>query len=34
MQSGQARLKREVPRLEEEVACLKEAAAYFAKQPK
>ena len=30
----QARLKREVARLEEENAFLKKAAAYFAKQPK
>ena len=33
-QSEQARLKREVTRLEEENAFLKKAAAYFAKQPK
>lgn len=33
-QSENARLKREVTRLEEEVAFLKKAAAYFAKQPK
>ena len=32
-QSEQARLKREVTRLEEENAFLKKAAAYFAKQP-
>ncbi len=34
MESGHARLKREVARLEEENAFLKKAAAYFAKQPK
>lgn len=34
MQSEQARLKREVACLEDEVAFLNEAAAYFAKQPK
>ena len=34
MGSEQARLKREVARLEEENAFLKKAAAYFAKQPK
>ncbi len=34
MQSGHARLKREVPRLEEESAFLKKTAAYVAKQPK
>lgn len=33
-QAEQARLKREVARLEEENAFLKKAAAYFAKQPK
>ena len=33
-QSEHARLKREVARLEEENAFLKNAAAYFAKQPK
>ena len=32
-QSEQARLKRELTRLEEENAFLKKAAAYFAKQP-
>ena len=34
MVSEQARLKRELARLEEENAFLKKAAAYFAKQPK
>ena len=34
VQFEQARLKREVARLEEENAFLKKAAAYFAKQPK
>ena len=33
-QSEQARLRREVTRLEEEVAFLKKAAGYFAKPPK
>jgi transposase len=33
-QAEMARLKRENARLEEEVACLKKAAAYFAKRPK
>ena len=33
-QSELARLKREVARREEEIAFLKKAAAYFAKQPK
>lgn len=33
-QAEQARLKREVARLEEENAFLKKAAGYFAKQPK
>ena len=34
MQSEHARLKRDVARMEEEIAFLKKAAAYFAKQPK
>jgi transposase len=33
-QAENARLKREVTRLEEEIAFLKKAAAYFAKMPK